>query len=169
MTYIEILKSDKVGLNSRDSYVVVRGKISFLRMLGCVPEWELMTATASEDHGCIRVCGDQRRLVEAALRLGAELGTKPTVEKDWIEREYVKICSIRFNPGQDVANFIKELGELLEKFFAYYDEYQDLSICGDDEMQELYDVLAIDDQGGDVYLSDGVWLSSDGSVHDRGR
>lgn len=169
MTSIEILKSDKVGINSRESYVVVRGKTSFLRILGCEPEWELMTATASEDHGPIRVCGNQRRLVEAALRLGVELETKPKVEKDWIKREYVKICGIRQDPGQDDANFNKELRELFEKFFAYYDDYQDPSIRGSDEMQELYEVLATDDQGGDVYLSDGVWLSFDGSVHDRGR
>ncbi|WP_159690507.1 hypothetical protein [Cognatazoarcus halotolerans] len=32
----------------------------------------------------------------------------------------------------------------------------------------LYADLAIE-EGEDVYLSDGVWLSSDGSLHDRGR
>jgi hypothetical protein len=37
------------------------------------------------------------------------------------------------------------------------------------EMRELYDALAPSDGGEDVYLSDGVWLTSDGSLHDRGR
>ncbi|TNJ06418.1 hypothetical protein CF115_14125 [Aeromonas veronii] len=166
---IEIIKSDKVGLNSKESYVVIRGKTSFLRILGCEPEWEIMTATASEDHSKIKVCGNQRRLIEAALRLGAELGTKPTVEKDWIKREYVKICVIYQDPGQNDANFNKELRDLLESFFSYYDKYQVPSIRGSKEMQALYDVLASNDQDCDVYLSDGVWLSSDGSIHDRGR
>ena len=169
MSAIEILKSDKVGLNSKESYVVVRGKTSFLRILGCEPEWELMTATASEDHGRIRVCSDQLRLVEAALRLGADLGTRPLVEKDWLGREYVKICGVRQDLGQDDEMFNKELRSLFDKFFAHYDNYRDASSRGHDEMQELYDILATDDHGGDVYLSDGVWLSSDGSLHDRGR
>ncbi len=34
------------------------------------------------------------------------------------------------------------------------------------EMEELYDDLCVED-GEDVYLSDGVWLSSDGSMHER--
>ncbi len=42
MTSIEILKSGKVGLNSRESYVVVRRKTSFLRIFGCEPDWGLM-------------------------------------------------------------------------------------------------------------------------------
>ncbi|WP_429192958.1 hypothetical protein [Aeromonas salmonicida] len=169
MYSIQVLKSDKVGLNSKESYVVVRGKTSFLRILGCEPEWELMTATASEDHGRIRVCSDQRRLVESALRLGAELKTEPKVEKDWMQREYVKICGIRQDPEQDDAGFNRELHDLFDKFFAYYDIYQSQDCREPDEMRELYDALAIDDQGGDVYLSDGVWLSADGSLHDRGR
>ena len=96
MYSIQVLKSDKVGLNSKESYVVVRGKTSFLRILGCEPEWELMTATASEDHGRIRVCSDQRRLVESALRLGAELKTEPKVEKDWMQRSQhsrLRLCA----------------------------------------------------------------------------
>ena len=40
---------------------------------------------------------------------------------------------------------------------------------GTDDMRELYDALAIDGNESDVYLSDGVWLSKDGSMHDRGR
>ena len=36
------------------------------------------------------------------------------------------------------------------------------------EMQELYEAIAHDD-GEDVYLCDGVWMSADGSIHDRGR
>ncbi|MFL1802954.1 hypothetical protein ACJW8F_16370 [Plesiomonas shigelloides] len=166
---IQIISSTKVGLNSKESYVIIRDKTSFLRILGCEPEWELMTATASEDHGRIKVCGNQRRLVEAALRLGAELGTQPTVEKDWIKREYVKICRIYQAPDLDDKAFNKELQDLFEKFFSYYDDYQEPSIRGNKEMQELYDMLAIDDQNCDVYLSDGVWLRSDGSIHDRGR
>lgn len=169
MKAIEVLKSEKIGLNSKESYVVVRGKTSFLRILGCEPAWELMTATASEDHGRIQVCSNQRRLVEAALRLGVELETKPVVQKDFIGREYVKICAIHRDFKKDNIDFAKQLMAIFEKFFVYYDNYLALNARGKDEMQELYNVLADDNQGEEVYLSDGIWLSSDGSVHDRGR
>lgn len=35
-------------------------------------------------------------------------------------------------------------------------------------MIELYNDLSTGDLGGEVYLSDGVWLGSDGSLFDRG-
>lgn len=36
------------------------------------------------------------------------------------------------------------------------------------EMRELYKAVSIED-GEDAYLGDGVWISSDGSLDDRGR
>jgi hypothetical protein len=39
---------------------------------------------------------------------------------------------------------------------------------GDESLRALYVDMMIE-EGEDVYLSDGVWLSSDGSMHDRGR
>jgi hypothetical protein len=165
----EILESRKVGLNSKDAYIVTRGRVSYLRVLGGEPEWELMTATASEDTGGVKVCSEQRRLVEAALRLGAELDTGPQVEKDWMGREYVKICVIKTHPGDDAKEVRKEIDKALTRYFELYDAYESPDSRPRDEMQELYGVLAIDDVGSDVYLSDGVWLSSDGSIHDRGR
>lgn len=165
----EILRSEKIGLDSKESYVVARNGTSFLRVLGDEPKWELMTATASEDHGRITVCLDQRRLVESALRLGAELDAWPRVEKDRIGREYVKICEITRETGQNANVFDEENSRLFRRFFEIYDKHQDPSLRGGGEMCELYDALATNDEGSDVYLSDGVWLSSDGSCHDRGR
>ena len=165
----QIIESKKSGLDSRESYVVTRNRTSFLRILGGEPEWALMTATASEDDGRIKVCADQLRLIESALRLGAELDTKPSVETDWLGREYVKICIITREQGQSEKVFDSENESLFRRFFEIYDEYRDLDSRDSSEMRELYDVLAIDDQGGDVYLSDGVWLSSDGAFHDRGK
>jgi hypothetical protein len=37
------------------------------------------------------------------------------------------------------------------------------------ELRELYDAIAPDEAGEDVYLSDGVWLSSEGGIKDLGR
>ena len=164
-----ILPSNKSGLDSKESYVVARNRTSFLRVLGDEPKWELMTATASEDHGRIAVCADQRRVVESALRLGAELDTQPRVEKDRVGREYVKICVITRDSGQDDKDFDEEKLRLFRRFFEIYDGYKDPVSRGGHEMRDLYDAIATHEEGGDVYLSDGVWLSSDGSCHDRGR
>jgi hypothetical protein len=81
----------------------------------------------------------------------------------------VKICVITRESGQDNEAFDEEKLKLLRRFFEIYDEHQDPSSRGGDEMRELYDAIATDEEGSDVYLSDGVWLSSDGSCHDRGR
>jgi len=165
----QIFKSNKVGLDSEESYVVVRNRTSFLSVLGGEPEWQLMTATASEDHGRISVCGDQRRLIESALRLGVELKTEPRVERDWQGREYVKVCVITRDLGQEDDVFDQENSNLFTRFFDIYDKLNNSESKGGDEMRDLYDALSMDDDGGEIYMSDGVWLASDGSFHDRGR
>ena len=106
-TTFEVLQSKKNGLNSPESYIVVRDQTGFLRILGNDPQWELMTATASEDHGRIKVCPNRLGLVESALRLGTELETNPSIERDWAGREYVKICMISQDKNQDDKEFNK--------------------------------------------------------------
>jgi len=165
----QILESNKAGLVSEESYVVTRGATSFLRVLGREPAWELMTATASEDHGRVRVCADRRRLVKSAFRLGVELGTDPVGDRDRAGREYVRICVINRESGESQEAFENEHAVVFRRFFEIFDESENVECGAGDDMREVYDALAADDQGSDVYLSDGVWLSSDGSVHDRGR
>jgi len=164
-----LLESSKVGLESKESYVVVRNRTAFLRVLGAEPEWSLLTATADEDHGRVLVCAEQRRLVEAALRLGAELNTGPTVERDWKGREYVKICVITRNPGESDEAFDNGNKRAFGRFFEIFDSLPRLSARPVDERRNLYDELALGDNGEDIYLSDGVWLGRDGSLNDRGR
>lgn len=164
-----VLESNKVGLESEESYVVVRDQTAFLRILGAEPEWSLMTATADEDHGRVLVCRDRRRLVEAALRLGAELNTAPSVERDWKDREYVKVAVITRNIGESNDAFDKENDRAIGRFFEIFDGLPRLSDRPIVERRNLYDELALGDIGEDVYLSDGVWLRSDGSLHERGR
>ncbi len=169
MSDFEIIPSRKAGLSSPESYVVVRSRTSFLRLLGQQPSWELMTATASEDTGDVHVCADQRRLIEAALRTCLKLGgTQPKVEADWLGREYVKICIVRQDSGESDGLVKAQLDSVIAQFFVLYDSYESPAARGQNELQHLYGELAVH-QGEDVYLSDGVWLSSDGSLHDRGR
>lgn len=97
------------------------------------------------------------------------MNTGPTVERDWKGREYVKVCVITRESGESDGAFDEENGRALGRFFEIYDNLPKLCSRPIDERCNLYDELALDEQGEDVYLSDGVWLSSDGSLHDRGR
>lgn len=166
---VQIRRSSKAGLESKESFIVTRGNTGFLRILGEKPSWELMTATASEDRGGISVCPDQLRLVESALRLCSELKTSPAVHTDWMAREYVKICGLIQREDMSDEQFNRELRSVLERFFQIYDACTDLRTRAGNEMIQLYRTLSVDETGGDVYLSDGVWLRSDGSLHDLGR
>lgn len=165
----QIYHSNKIGLAGTEGYIVTRGNIGFLRILGTEPKWTLMTATADEDHGRIHRCPEQLRLVEAALRLGHEIKTEPRVERDWQDREYVKICTINSEPGQAQDDFDKEATNLFKRFFEIYDECTNLRTRDHYEMRELYDALSTGCDNTDVYLSDGIWLRPDGSLEDRGR
>ncbi|MCY1454493.1 hypothetical protein D9M71_715630 [compost metagenome] len=84
-------------------------------------------------------------------------------------REYVKIGTITREPKESEIDFQNDNDALFRRFFEIFDSYRGLDSRSGGEMRELYDALTIDDECGDVYLSDGVWLSSDGSLHDRGR
>jgi hypothetical protein len=139
--------------------IVVSTK-SGLRILGREPSWTLMTATASEDEGCVRVCGDRRRLIEAAIRLCQQLGLSAHETRDRIGRDYVNICRIvRTRADEDDLG---EHSQTVERFFDLFDHLGDLSCGPADDMVDLYEAISSDGNGEDAYLSDGLWLSSDG-------
>lgn len=164
-----VFNSTKIGLDSKESYVVVRGRTSYLRVLGAEPRWELMTATASEDHGRIEVCSDQRRLVKAALQLCTELNSKPEFGRDRNGREFVKVGVITREKSESNRDFDHCNNGLFIRFFEIFDRLTANDTRTDDGMRAVYTDLANDGSGDDVYLSDGVWLSQDGSCSDRGR
>jgi hypothetical protein len=124
MDSFRIVNSNKTGLHSNESYIVMRDETSFLRILGKEPKWEVITATASEDHGQVQVCKDQRRLMQSALRLCEELKTEPRVGRDRLNREYVSICVITREQEQSEETFDKENLMLFRRFFEIYDEHE---------------------------------------------
>lgn len=162
----KIIKSDKAGLTSEESLLVVRNNVSYLRILGKEPQWEVMTATASEDDGGIQVCRDRIRLVESAIRLCHAMKMDPNNLRDRHGREYVKICIIvREDHDTDTE---RELIGVIERFFQEFDTGPQPPGHASD-MVDIYESISHGGDGEDVYLSDGVWLSRDGSLHDRGR
>lgn len=170
----QIVSSQKVGLESEESYIVVRGQVSYLRVLGREPLWEVMTATASEDDRTFTVCSERSRLIGTAIKLCGELQFRGLQKKDVVGRDYVKICAIR---RDDKREPLDELAEIANRYFELFDEAGSHDLNEDKgggssaatDMQELYDAISSSNKGEDVYLTDGVWLASDGSIHDRGR
>ncbi|GGC68793.1 hypothetical protein GCM10011504_53370 [Siccirubricoccus deserti] len=75
-------------------------------------------------------------------------------------REYIEICSFEY---------ISDAYRIAEEFFDIFDECAETDAPPSDEMQKIYSELSIDASGDDIYLSDGVWLSSDGTLKDLGR
>ncbi len=164
--------SNKAGIPTKEGYIVTRGRTLYLRITGMQPSYRLETATASEDNREFLVCEDRVRLTSAAYKFGLEMGTQPSYEKDRFGREFVIITPINFRPGSTPAEDEADravFDKVLNRFFEIYAASDPSKPEHLNEMREIYEVLAVDESGGDVYLSDGVWLSSDGSVHDRGR
>lgn len=163
----EIVHSIKAGLVSNESLLVVRDGTGYLRILGQEPRWELMTATASEDDGLVKVCGDRRRLIETAIKLCQALGFSAHETKDRLGRDYIKICTIvRERDDEDLRDV---LFRTIERFFDLFDGLGESVTGRADDMVDLYEAISSDGIGEDVYLSDGLWLSSDGSLHERGK
>lgn len=163
----EIHNSNKSGINTKESYIIVRGRTSYLRIIGEHPTYLMMTATASEDRSQFTVCADGNRLVSAARQFAAEMNQTPTPKKDISGRDYIFIGEITV--GENFEEFNKALNQALDRFFEIFDGFGQSEPEKLNDMQEIYEVLAVDDSGDDVYLGDGVWLSSDGTPPDRGR
>lgn len=165
---IQINKSNKRGFGGQESWIVTRGRTSYLRIIGNDPSYSLMTATASEDDKSYYVCSNKVNLISSALQLGNLLKLPPSREEDSSGRKFIRICAVNFIPGQEQDD-LAELYAVLEKFFQIYDSCDPSSSEVMTDMCDIYFALSDGDSSEDVYLSDGVWLSSDGALHDRGR
>lgn len=154
----DIKRSQKAHIESAEHFIAVKGGIVYLRIVGEEGSYNVMTATAGEDYGGVAPFDNQMALTEAALRVSAFLGTSPQVKNDYHGREYVKICN---------CEYLSDAYRAAEMLFANLQGYSQAR--SNVELQSLYSELAIDDSGSDVYLSDGMWLSPDGTMRDLGR
>tara|TARA_R110001599_G_scaffold227779_1_gene426878 strand:+ start:607 stop:1080 length:474 start_codon:yes stop_codon:yes gene_type:complete len=154
----DIKRSNKSYIESAEHFVVVRNGIVYLRIVGQEGNFKIMTATAGEDNNGAPPFENQMALNEAALRVSASLGIEPRVRNDYHDREYVEICNCQY-----LSDAYRAADILFEKLEDYSSDRSS------DGLQSLYAELVIDDSGSDVYLSDGMWLSSDGSVKNLGR
>lgn len=154
----DIKKSNKSYIQSNEHFIVVRDQFVFLRIVGKEGCYHIITATADEDNAAIRAYPHQQTLNDSALKLSERLGVRPTVKYDYHNRSYVEIAKCEYISDAYRA------AELLFKIIPESTENHP-----DNSLENLYQELSIDDSGEDVYLSDGVWLSSDGTLRDVGR
>lgn len=165
------MESRKTGFAAAENWMVVRGGEVFLRLVGGRGLYDLMTATAGEDRTSLKACADQDILRAAARRTAARFNVEPHDDKDSMGRDFVRICRFTIDGNTEEARqqSLKEVYEVCDAFFNdFVGEYGDEG-SRDSSLKEIYDVLAIDDSGAPVYLSDGVWLGTDGSLSSAGR
>ncbi len=160
----DIMKSTKANIDSREHFIVVREGIVYLRILGEEQDYRVMTATAGEDGDKILPAKDQLGLIKAAVNVAIEMKLKPQFRNDNFDRAYVEVGS---------CQYLSDAYRTAEMLFQQLDDdlAADAEVRNDpnNSQQALYSALASDESGSDVYLSDGVWLSSDGRLTDRGR
>jgi len=165
---IEIHPSRKRGFGDQESHIVTRRRTSYLRIVGRDPEYRLMTATADEDDKSFRVCVERSKLVASAIKLRSNYSATSAIQTDSAGRRFILIATPKFHPQTQEAD-LHELRGVIDEFFRIFDTINLAAPETTDEMKELYSVMSVDDSNDDVYLSDGVWLGSDGSLSDRGR
>ena len=154
----DIRKSRKGHIDSPEHFIVVRDGIVYLRIVGEEGRYRVMTATAGEDDASALAFNNQVALNEAALRVSASLHISPVVKTDYHGREYVDVCG---------CEYLSDAYRAAEMLFQTLQD--SLQARSEADMRSIYSDLAIDDSGDDVYLSDGMWLSSDGTIKDLGR
>ena len=149
-----------------ESYVVARGNVAYLKIVGKAPEWQLLTATPTDSQPGFPACADQARLIAAALKIGEVIQTQPTLEQDRQRREQVNICTIVDHLNNDL-NFQQEIADLFMRFFELYD-HQPALLPSDhvDQVETggVYQVLACDGQGKQADYRDGHWVRSAGPL-----
>jgi hypothetical protein len=154
----------KALINNPEHYIVTIDYFVCLRILGDRSNYnyKLMTATADEDDKRFRAVDNQKLLIEVARKTSEALGHAPSMCHDNYGRNYMGIC--RVVDGEDLRGVIEVFDGFFREAFNGHPPAE-----AQNELRELYDALAPDESGEDVYLSDGMWLSSGGAVKDLGR
>jgi hypothetical protein len=92
----DIRKSTKAYFDTKEHFIVVRKGTVYLRVVGEEGNYDVMTATASEDDGSFSAFSDQQAMNATALLVSGQLDTPPSLKTDFHNRPYVKICNCEF-------------------------------------------------------------------------
>lgn len=162
--YLNSLKSGlgKGGIVEREGKVYLRILLNRDETTKDQYPLELMTATAKEDNSLHTIDYDLAISCKSAYLALRKLGLNEqgVLKKDGNGRPYVSFFVFQ----------VKEIEELDPLVEAYFEEFDSLTARAKEEewgkkgdLVKIYDNLVVED-GEPVYLSDGVWLNSDGSL-----
>lgn len=155
----DIRKSEKSGFDSPEQFVVVLDGAVFLRIAGTEGAYDVMTATTGEDTTGLPVFADQAALMNAARDVAVKDGLQPQTSRDREGRPFVDICG---------CHYLSDAHRVAELLFATLFPKGKPASDGGGDLRELHANMRPDGDE-DVYLQDGVWLASDGTLKDRGR
>lgn len=161
--------STNSNIRSQESYIIHRGDEVFLRLWGGPTEFELVTATAGEHKGHLVACRNQARLLEAAKATLRSGGLQVCENVDRYDRPFVSAFEFKLNPEtRDRSEATELLNAFATAFFANYDLLA--ANAGPLSASEnLYSSIAVDASGEDAYLGDGLYVTREDCIVDRGR
>lgn len=151
-----IQKSNKLS-SQQEEYRICSDPYVFYRLISDANGFRIMTATASEDTGEYRAYGDQEALISATVQVLADREMAFATKKDHAERPYIE--SSVYPDKEDLLHLTATILDRLG--------FEDISVLALREMKAIYDEFAIDDSGDDTYLSDGMWMTSDGRMIEK--
>lgn len=151
----DIKHSGKFHTGTEQRYVY-SDNVVFMRLVLESDGWKVMTATAGEDRSPIRAYEDQGSLVCAAVATFEERGLGVTPMLDLFGRPYVEVRGLAaLNDAHHLATHVlHRLGIV------------DFDVVELRHLLDLHDDLAVE-EGEDAYLSDGMWMTSDGRLVEK--
>lgn len=151
-----IQTSNKLSLR-QEEYRICSKPYVFFRLISDRDGVRLMTATAAEDAGEYRAFENQASLISATSRAFEGRNLSYATKKDQMGRAYIETSVY---PDKD---------DLLHLAATVLDQigFEDISVLALREMRAIYDEFSVDDSGEDTYLSDGMWITSDGRLIEK--
>jgi len=116
-----------------------------------------MTATASEDTGEFRAYEDQGSLIGATAQVLGDREMEFVTKNDHAGRPYIETSV--YPDSEDLRHLASTILDRMG--------FEDISVLAIREMKAIYEEFAIDDSGEDTYLSDGMWMTSDGRLIEK--
>lgn len=151
-----IRASNKLSSNQSE-YAISSRSYVFFRVITDQNGTRLMTATAAEDSGSDRVYEDQKALITATVR------TLEKYEFQWASKvDHVGRAYIETSVYPDYDDIVHIANVALEDM-----GFDDISIQAIQDIRRIYEEFSIDESGEDTYLSDGMWVTSDGRIVQR--
>lgn len=152
----EIKASNKLSLE-QEEYVIFSKPYVFYRIIRDSKGVRIMTATASDSAKSYRFFEDQKSLNNATIKVFGDFGIEFFTKEDYAKRPYIEaLVFLDKNYLLHIATTaLEQIG------------FKDVCVLSLQEMKAIHDEFAVDEGCGDVYLSDGMWVTSDGRLIER--